>query len=167
MTTSDLVARLYLINPNEAGRWTFEKNQDRLRRGKTLPKVPSPDGYETDTSDNQYQEGTQSPEEHEPGISLDCLEFTFGNEPKTNHGFVFGRDPKCDVVLAPQLMRVSNYHFALMFEKGSEDTDQYRLVVRDLNSSSGPLPCTAVWVVSLVETSVGSSLGIKRPSCHA
>jgi hypothetical protein len=50
---------------------------------------------------------------------------------------VFGRDEKCDVVFPANFTNISNYHFSLTFENDFEDTDLYRLVLRDLRSVSG------------------------------
>jgi serine/threonine-protein kinase Chk2 len=80
---------------------------------------------------------TQPPEDLNPDDYLDCLELRFSNGPRTNRGFVFGRDEKCDIVCHRNMLSVSKYHFALTFENGFEDTDKYRLVLRDLNSTLG------------------------------
>jgi len=57
--------------------------------------------------------------------------------PKTSHGFVFGRDEKCDIIVPQNLTSISNYHFSITFENGFEDTGKHRLVLRDLNSRKG------------------------------
>lgn len=59
-----------------------------------------------------------------------CLQLRFSHGPQTPHGFVFGWDPKCDIVL-PWMPGISYHHFALTFD------EQYRPIVKDLRSLNG------------------------------
>ena len=137
MADTDLIARLYPVYENYLGRNTLKKNQDRFRRGLPFPD-DSPRQKQRDPALGQHdRELTQPPQDRNPDDYLDCLELRFSNGPKTNRGFVFGRDEKCDIVLPAVLMSVSNFHCALTFENDFDDSDEYRVVLRDLGSTSG------------------------------
>jgi len=105
--------------PDSASPSNFRKPESTSQRGSRVPtRSPSPHACNTD--DN-----------------MDCLELRFTKGPKTSHGFVFGRDERCDIIIPQDLTSISNYHFSITFENGFEDTDKYRLVLRDLNSRKG------------------------------
>lgn len=58
------------------------------------------------------------------------FEFRFNKGPKTSHGFVFGKDQRCDVQL-PHVTGLSGFHFAVTYDL------QNRLIIRDLGSMNG------------------------------
>ncbi|GAB1319405.1 hypothetical protein MFIFM68171_09615 [Madurella fahalii] len=67
------------------------------------------------------------------------IELTFGRGPETGSGYVFGTGtkPARSGIVIPQLHDVDTYHCALTFENDFEDTNSYRLVLRDLGSRHG------------------------------
>lgn len=128
-----LIARIYPVLNNQAGQTFLHDNPKRLLAALPLPDDP------VRALRRGEREPTQ-PLDNSLGDSddyLDCLELRFSNPPKTDRGFVFGRDEKCDVVLPANLKNISNYHFSLTFENNFEDTHRYRLVLRDLRSTFG------------------------------
>jgi serine/threonine-protein kinase Chk2 len=131
MTDTDLIARIYRVRDNEAGRRLFQDNLNRFRPGVPLSS-PSDFG---DTGSQSWL--SPPPELAGNDDDQDCLELRFSNGPRTHRGFVFGRDVKCDVVFSDQLRRTSIYQFAITFEHDFEDHAGYRLVLRDLKSRAG------------------------------
>ncbi|EGX94716.1 protein kinase [Cordyceps militaris CM01] len=80
-------------------------------------------------------EGLVTPINPSAGITLDQslnphIRISFNHVPKTSHGLVFGCGKQCDVVL-PDERSISAHHFSITFD------EQYRLIVRDLNSTAG------------------------------
>lgn len=140
MTDTGLIARIYPVYYDAYAQDTLTMNDTRLR--KALPRPSSSKFKKTESnkaSPRASRAPTRSPSPHayNPDDNMDCLELRFTNGPKTNRGFVFGRDRTSDIVLSQRLTSVSNYHFAITFENDFEDTDEYRLVLRDLNSREG------------------------------
>lgn len=90
------------------------------------PPRPSPMPY-----DSREPTPLLDPTLEEPEVAgKSYLELRFSCVPETSHGFLFGRNPRCDVVL-PNLVGLSHYHFAVTFD------DSRRLVVSDLHSTTG------------------------------
>ncbi|KAK4137208.1 kinase-like protein, partial [Trichocladium antarcticum] len=137
MADPDLIARLYPVATNSLAKSTFQLNQTRVRPGRSSFDSPSRSEGGGSALGLGDRESTQAPEDVDPDDYLDCLELRFSNGPRTSRGFVFGRDEKCDIVLASQTRNASSHHFAITFENGFEDTDKCRLVLRDLNSTFG------------------------------
>ncbi|KAK4152080.1 kinase-like domain-containing protein [Chaetomidium leptoderma] len=173
MDDTDLIARVYPVLYNHAGRLTLEKNNNRLLLA--LPLTDSPGFEELDPALGQSdRESTLPPSPHNPDESSDCLELRFSNPPKTARGFVFGRDEKCDIIL-PSLSGISGAHFAITFENGFEDTDRYRLVLRDLNSlvgtsvkyndKGGERRSGSRWILSGHEAVDGNTIIVEVHSC--
>jgi serine/threonine-protein kinase Chk2 len=133
MADTDLIARIYPVLNNRAGPKFLNGNPERL-----LPALPLPN--DPVAALDRGQRAPTQPLDDGPYNTddyLDCLELRFSKPPRTDRGFVFGRDEKCDVVFPANFTNISNYHFSLTFENDFEDTDLYRLVLRDLRSVSG------------------------------
>jgi hypothetical protein len=135
MDDADLIARVYPETDLQTAEWFLKRNSSRRQNGlpRSSPRSPDPGTHDGDwvSTRPSSETGDQNPDDF-----LDCLELRFSDSPKTDRGFVFGLNQKCDVLL-PTLSGISNFHFTITFENDFFDTNDYRLVLRDLGSRSG------------------------------
>lgn len=127
MTDTDLIACVY-PHFDENMQSAMEAIDLDMNKPRYVPGFNRPESR----NDSRGRGSTEEPESRR-GSDLDKhihLELRFKNGPKTPHGFVFGRDEDCDIVL-PDFRGVSTYHFALTFD------DQNRPIVKDLGSFIG------------------------------
>ena len=126
----DVVAYLYPVE--EKGRTGALNTIQKLENAAHLVSARCQDDspHLKETLDRSIREPTEQPEESDIQTSDPYLKFTFSDPPKTSLGFVAGRAPQSDLLLA-KYKGVSWYHFALTFE------DKNELVVKDLNSTVG------------------------------
>jgi hypothetical protein len=139
----DLIARLFSHDPDgiAIARQTIvdHQNKSRLRlvKARLLSKKLSASSPPQVTGSHHKPASTQL---FGKSINQDytpCLELSFKHGARTKHGVVFGTDPsKCDIVL-PMKKGISSRHCALTFEKNFQDCHHYRLVLRDLGSTTG------------------------------
>ena len=138
---TDLIARLFPHDPDgiAIARQSIKHHHNKSRLVEArLPSeefsVPSPPQVE----DSHHKPASTEPSEESTDQDYTpCLELSFTHGAWTKHGVVFGTDPtKCDIVL-PMKKGVSSRHCALTFEKNFQDCHHYRLVLRDLGSTTG------------------------------
>lgn len=126
MADPDLIACLYPFSDTEKGwKWAStvvkELNPSRYVGP---PRSPSPRPY--------VREATVS-----PGVDNGPphLELRFSHGPRTSLGFVLGKDPATSDIVLVNEKGISDHHYAITFENDFSDTNNYRLVVRDLEST--------------------------------
>lgn len=127
MADTDLIACLYPFEDDSGNaKYAIELKANKSRY---IPPQYSTPKVRLGRRDRAPTEEPEQPK----GDRLDyCprLELRFSRGPRTDHGFVFGWDSKCDVVL-PWMQGISFHHFALKFD------DHYRPIVKDLGSLGG------------------------------
>ena len=134
---TDLIARLYVSGRKVS---VLHKALTEVACPHYVPPPPSSSAprrpqVEQRQHDDRSRASTAEPEEWSYGAQgsrygLPCLEFRFSRGPQTGDGFVFGRDPNCDIAL-PKITELSWHHFALTFDK------HHRPIIRDLGSLVG------------------------------
>lgn len=102
--------------------------RDRYPSRATGLQCPRPMSPAARTETERGRQTTEGPEDKVPySIAVDLNKL-----PKTNRGFVVGRDERfADLVIPPDMVQVSNQHFALTFNDNNE------FIVQDLNSTLG------------------------------
>lgn len=133
MADTDLIARLYLDSfPGTIGQ-LMKLNPTRGHRaqkgyGPDPPLAGEGDGFPKNNqlSTLRYR---------------DYLELRFSERPKSHHqpGFVFGTNAEaCNIILPPE-KGISGRQFTITFENNFADTNEYRLVLKDLDSKNGTI----------------------------
>ncbi|KAJ4303889.1 hypothetical protein N0V88_001488 [Collariella sp. IMI 366227] len=140
-TDLDLIARIYPIGEKDIA----EKFQYATRTvtGNQRCRFSPPKGSPQPELRRDAREATEPPDSQETRKkgtdlgSLPYLELRFSDGPRApSTGFVFGTDSdRSDVVLRPNISRLSRRHFALTYKMLADGF--YRLVVRDLGSLGG------------------------------
>lgn len=118
---------------NDRALYCFEYEDNRNIRERYHSQVtglqcPRPMSPATRPETERGRQTTADPEDRIPYfIAVDL-----NKPPKTSRGFVVGRDERfADLVIPPDMIQVSNQHFALTFNDNNE------FVVQDLNSALG------------------------------
>jgi len=136
---TELIARLFLDQSNYERREATEAIlSDNSSRCNAPVSASSPPQLLRQTYGNRARQPTESPEPETPwaGLIDPHLVLSFSHMPSTQHGFVFGRDTRADIMLPEDLKGISYHHCAITFSKNFPD-GRYRLVIRDLGSLTG------------------------------
>ena len=123
MEDSDLIARVYPV---------WHENQYALDAIRTSPLYigPVPRQVKDQAQHRRHtRQSTEPPEHVAPDDDRSCIELRFSKIPRSRYGIIFGRSPKCEVVIPFESS--SSRHFSLMFD------EENRLIVRDLGSLVG------------------------------
>ncbi|KLU91814.1 CAMK protein kinase [Magnaporthiopsis poae ATCC 64411] len=119
MADPDLIARLYAFGKSSKGWKWADKVVDKLNPMLAGPSPLPP----------------ASPAGHNDPPKY--LELRFGQGTRTGLGFVLGKDPATSDIVLVDETGISERHCAITFENDFRDTNHYRLVVRDLETTCG------------------------------
>ena len=131
MEDTDLIARVY---PHGDGR-EYGKSAIKANWRHMPARLPQ---QEEDERSRSSRESTQPEEDDDDPDRLPYLELRFSDVPRSSSGLVFGTDPNISDIALPGRRGISKRHFALTYKNKFSD-GCYRLVVRDLGSTSGTL----------------------------
>lgn len=150
MDDPDLIARLYTDGGDNGVAWEQSGNViqtlNPARYIGAQPQSPRDVPFDsTNPSAATSQVGSEAGDAIEVGDDIEplaapstpYLELRFSKGPRTNQGFVLGKDPRTSDIVIVNDPSISIRHCAITFETGFLDYNGYRLVVRDLGSTHG------------------------------
>jgi serine/threonine-protein kinase Chk2 len=123
----DLIARVYPADPAGHARDVIMKHPWGVARERE-PSLPA--------RSRTSRESTVESQGGDELEGLPYLELRFSQLPRSSSGFVFGTSKATSDVVLPGWPGISRNHFALTYKNTFRD-GKYRLVVRDLGSTSG------------------------------
>lgn len=131
MADIDLIARLYPFD--DETRWA-KRVVEVLNPSRYVGKPPQPS---PGLRHSRYVRHPTEPPEDQNGLDCPHLELRFSRRPRTNVGFVFGKDPDTSDIVLVDEKGISEHHCTITFENDFKCDSRYRLVIRDLKSSYG------------------------------